>query len=89
MKSKIIEGTSPDGLYLKAMVATFEAHEWARPSLVGAECGISVSLLAQEGLRDDNFWILDLSKPGPGGIFKMGQTPFEAKWAMERLPVTF
>ena len=89
MKSKIIEGTSPDGLYLKAMVAIFEADEWERRSLVGMECGISVGLLDQEGVRKDNFWILDLSKPCPGGMFKMGRTPFEAKWAMERLPVTF
>ena len=72
MRTKIIEGVTPDHLYLKAMVGRFEPHEWERPSLVTyAALGEHVSLLDAEGWGPKHFMILDLSNPGPGGIFKM------------------
>ena len=45
MKTKIVEGTSPDGLYLKAAVAVFDQEEWQRPSLIAAQEGYNRSLL--------------------------------------------
>lgn len=89
MKVKIIEGTSPDGLYLKAAVCTFEQQEWERKSIVGQECGYDRSLLRQESWTPDDFWILDLSRPGPGGKFTMGKTKQDAAHALSKLPVNF
>lgn len=89
MKTKIIEGTSPDGLYLKAAVSTFEEHEWARPSIVGREYGAPTSLLRQESWDQNTFQIQDLSRPGPGALFQMGNSPMDASWQLKKLPVTF
>ena len=73
MRTKIVEGTTPDGLYLKAMVGRFDSDDWGRVALITAEAlGIGTSLLRQEGWSDQHFVILDLSGPGNGGIFKMG-----------------
>ena len=73
MRTRIIEGVNPDGLYLKAMVCRFDQDDWGRKSLVGSEhSGAGISLLRQEGWSGDHFIIQDLSLPGPGGIFHMG-----------------
>ena len=75
MRTKIVEGLT-ESLYLKAMVGRFEPHEWARPAEASKLLmGVSVSLLNQEGWSDQHFLILDLSKPAPGGLFKMGGLP--------------
>ena len=89
MHTKLVEGVNPDGLYLKAMVATFDNEEWRRRSLVGAEVGVEVSLLRQESWTRHDFWILDISRPGPGGKFTMGRDYQDAGPAMTNLPVTF
>ena len=75
MRTKIVEGRSDD-LYLKALVGRFEPHEWGRTALVTREAmGVDISLLRQEGWGTEHFLILDLSRPGPGGLFKMGGLP--------------
>lgn len=89
MRVKIIEGTNPDGLYLKAAVCAFEPHEWERKSIIGQECGAQTSLLRQESWTPRDFWILDLSRPGPGGKFSMGTDARDASWALNKLPVEF
>lgn len=89
MNVKIIEGTSPDGLYLKAAVCTFDEEEWARKSIIAAECGQNTGLLRQESWTRNDFWILDLSRPGPGGKFTMAKTKQDAAHALSKLPVTF
>ena len=89
MKTKLIEGTNPDGLYLKAAICTFDQEEWQRKSLVGEEVGVSRSLLRQETWTKDDFWILDISRPGVGGKFTMGRTPQDAQRALEKLGVPF
>ena len=89
MRTKIVEGTSPDGLYLKAAVAVFDQEEWQRPSLIAAQEGYRKSLLRQEGWTDRDFWILDLSRPGPGGKITMGATATDAVHALHKLPVQY
>ena len=75
MRTKIVEGLT-ESLYLKAMVGRFEPHEWERPAEASKLLmGVSVPLLNQEGWTEDHFLILDLSSPGPGGLFKMGGLP--------------
>ena len=72
MRTKIIESTNPDGLYLKAMVGRFDQEDWQRKPLAGAEhSSADTSLLRQEGWNGDHFIIQDLSNPGLGGIFHM------------------
>ena len=95
MKVKLIEGTNPDGLYLKAAVCVFEPAEWQRESIIGREYGQSRSLLRQESWTGDDFWILDLSRPGPGGKFTMGngrskeKAALDAHHALAKMPVEF
>ena len=89
MRTKLIEGTNPDGLYLKAAVCVFEQAEWERKSLVGEESGYHQPLLTQESWTPRDFWILDISRPGVGGKFTMGKDPRDAQWALDRLPVGF
>ena len=74
MRTKIVEGTTNYGLYLKAMVGRFEPEEWARRSVVAEQyrAGFDISLLEQEGWTDSHFVILDLSSPGGGSMFMMG-----------------
>ena len=88
MRTKLIEGTNPDRLYLKAAVCVFEQAEWERKSLVGEESGYNQPLLTQESWTPRDFWILDISRPGVGGKFTMGKDPRDAKWAIEKLPIT-
>ena len=85
MKTKLIEGTNPDGLYLKAMICTFEPQEWERKSLLGEEADSHQPLLKQESWTPRNFCILDISRPGVAGKFTMGKDPRDAKWAIEKL----
>lgn len=75
MRTKIVEGATPDGLYLKAMVCRFDDEDWRRRSIVGHESGYDISLLRQEGWTARHFVILDLSTPGPGQIFYMEDRP--------------
>lgn len=76
MKTKIVEGTTPKGLYLKAMVGRFDIDEWTRRSIVADQAeGRVRSLLRQEGWGLRHFFILDLSKLGRGGIFHMDPAP--------------
>ena len=76
MKTKLVEGVSPGGLYLKAMVGYFDQEDWARKSQVTEVFdGSDISLLRQEGWGADHFMVLDVSRPGPGRIFKMGGDP--------------
>ena len=89
MHVKLIEGTNPDGLYLKAAICTFDNEEWQRKSLVSQEVGHHGSLLRQEARTDQDFWILDLSSPGAGGKFTMGETPGDAQHALDKLSVPF
>ena len=89
MIAKLIEGTNPEGLYLKAAVCIFEPHEWERKSIIGLEVGMHLGLLKQETWTNRDFWILDVSRPGIGGKFTMGDNPRDAKWAMDKLPVQY
>ena len=75
MRTKIVEGLTVD-LYLKALVGRFEPSEWERQAEASKLLtGVSVPLLDQEGWTDKHFLILDLSSPGPGGLFRMGGLP--------------
>ena len=89
MRTKLIEGTNPDGLYLKAAVCVFDQTDWERKSLIGEEAGMHQGLLRQETWTNQDFWILDICRPGVGGKFTMGKDNWEAKWALDKLPTTF
>ena len=87
MRTKIIEGVSLGGLYLKAIVGRFDQSDWARRSEVSKDYnGMNLSLLRREGWQTDHFVILDISHPGPGGIFKMGGN---ARADLQNSPTTF
>ena len=73
MRTKIVEGASAGGLYLKAMVGRFDEQDWGRQAEVSAVIyREKTSLLVQEGWTEKHFMILDLSNPGGGRIFHMG-----------------
>ena len=87
MRSKIVEGVNPDGLYLKAMVSYFDRQDWDRRSIVGSKhMHSNISLLKQEGWGREHFIVQDLSLPGPGGIFRMGGN---ASADLRNSPTTF
>lgn len=56
---------------------------------MGQEVGENIGLQRQEGWSRQGYWILDLSRPGPGGKFTMGHSPEGADQMLARLPVEF
>ena len=91
MHLKLIEGTNPDGPYLKAAICTFDRGESHRKSLVADEVGHEVNLPRQGTWNNQDFWILPISRPGPGGKFNMGpsthSTSFQPHFAPHDSPV--
>ena len=87
MRTKVMEFEG-DGLYGKVLIGRFDT-EWDRHSIIGAEYGIPQPLLRQEGWNQQSILVLDVSHPGVGAIFRMGQRPYMAAQDLHVSPTRF